>query len=101
MQLRVEAFRHPTEDLDRVKVALAELTPTKPVITRIRGQFGETIEMLVIDIKGKESEQLWQRLEPLAGEPDENGNSYVRLDKQSLFKGELKKGKSVRVTVKP
>ena len=101
VQLRVEAFCHPTEDLNQVMRALAELTPAKPAVTRIKGQFGEDMAILIVNSKGKEAEQLWKRLKPLADEPDDDGNSYIRLDKQFLLTGELKKGQSVKVMVKP
>lgn len=105
----VRVFAHATEDLDKVLTAARNTLPpeTKDTVTfkktTLTGHHGNPITLFEVRIKNKKVAQAF--LEKLASglsivdkealnseitQHLENGNLYIRLDKQSAYLGELR-----------
>jgi len=107
----LRAFAHATEDLEKVLTAVRNTLPPQladTVVfknTALTGHHGNPIVLIETRIKNRKVAQAF--LEKLAsclsiadkealnseiGQHLENGNLYVRLDKQSAYSGELRLG---------
>lgn len=107
----VRVFAHATEDVDKVIQAAMKLFPGKTVEelpfkrTKLTGHHGNPIVLLELKIKDRENvkafiEKLSNELTVLDKEflsthfeqHTKKGSFYLRLDKQSAYKGKLKLG---------
>ncbi|MFQ6056451.1 MAG: RNA-binding domain-containing protein [Methanosarcinales archaeon] len=117
ISLRVNA--HATEDEYRVKKALELFLPQDKIIEKsvVYGHFGNPIKIFQVDLKKKteckyfidfikeklNKEDLFNLNQEIADRVDNDCNFYLRFDKQSAYKGEVKlsdSGDSIAVGVK-
>jgi len=105
----IRVFAHATEEVEKVLIAVRNTLPTEAVDvvafskTALTGHHGNPIALLETRIKNRKVAQAF--LEKLASglslvdkealgreiaQHLENGNLYIRLDKQSAYTGELK-----------
>jgi RNA binding exosome subunit len=105
----IRVFAHATEELEKVLTAVHNTLPTESVDTvtfrktALTGHHGNPITLFETRIKNRKVAQAF--LEKLASglsvvdketlgseivQHLENGNLYIRLDKQSAYRGELK-----------
>ena len=114
--LHARTFCHATEDLCRVKTALENAVGKSEIrISRTEGHHGNPIFILETTLEewdgmdgffsrlGKED--IEELLSSLSSRIDESCDLFIRLDKQSAFKGETKLGRnddviSVRIHVR-
>ena len=106
----VRCFAHATEDPDRAIKAIQNILPANYVndiafeTHSLQGHYGNPILLFETKIRKKEvvlafAKDLFSHLEESyrrtihdeLGFPIENGNVYIRLDKQAAFEGELKR----------
>ncbi len=100
----VSAVVHSTEDSEKVAMAMATIFPFKFEISRFKakGHFGNPIEYLEVEIgRKREIRDFWNNLmRLLEGQKeeilrtierriDDQGNMYIRLDKQKAYLGEV------------
>jgi RNA binding exosome subunit len=113
----VSYLAHATEDKDRLAAAVERmLKVSAPEVAELEGHHGNKILHIRYHATGEAAAAIFDRivagLEPetrkeiatsLQAMTDEHGALYVRLDKQTLFKGKLKIGgrDSLRVRIKP
>ncbi len=99
--LHARALCHATEDLEKVKRALASATGTAEIqISRTEGHHGNPIFVLEATINGHEeiqdfferlpSEDLRTLLHSLPSRIDDGCNLFIRLDKQSSYDGKIR-----------
>lgn len=105
----IRAFAHATEDEEKVLVAIRNILPKETINivafkkTKLTGYHGNPIILLETRVKDRKVvEAIFERLssnlrilekELLSSEIErhlENGNLYIRLDKQSAYLGEFK-----------
>jgi RNA binding exosome subunit len=117
--VNIRIFAHATEDLDRVITAFHNILPSEFVDTLVykktalTGHHGNIITLLEARIKNRKFAQAFlEKLasslsmmdkETLSNEIDrhlENGNLFVRLDKQASYRGSLKFGSTDSIHVK-
>jgi RNA binding exosome subunit len=114
--MHARALCHATEDIDRVKQALATaIGPADIQVSKTEGHHGNLIFILEALVEDNDSirrfferlrrEDLKKILSSLSSRIDEKCNLYIRLDKQSSFLGVIKLGEnddvvSVRVRVR-
>ena len=115
----IRIFAHATEDLDRVITAFENILPPEFVDTSnykktaLTGHHGNLITLLEARIKNREFAQAFlEKLasslsmmdkENLNNEIDqhlENGNLFVRLDKQAAYRGSFKFGSTDSIHIK-
>ena len=107
--IEVRFFAHATEDPDKAIKAAQNILPTKYVnniafeMHRLEGHYGNPILLFETRLKKKEVtmafakdflshlEESYKTTHNELGLPIENGNVYIRLDKQAAFEGELKR----------
>ncbi|MGQ9641686.1 MAG: RNA-binding domain-containing protein [Candidatus Bathycorpusculaceae bacterium] len=104
----IRVFAHATEDADKVLKALYNVLPEAAVDTVIfkkrslTGHHGNPIILFEARLKGELAQEFFEKLSTGLGVLDkeqlsseirrhiENGNLYIRLDKQSAYLGEVK-----------
>jgi RNA binding exosome subunit len=105
----IRVFAHATEELEKVLTAARNTLPTESIDvvtfkkTTLSGYYGNPITLIQARIKDRKvGKRFLERLasclsivdkETLSSEIEqhlENGNLYIRLDKQSAYLGELK-----------
>jgi RNA binding exosome subunit len=114
----VSAVVYSTEDREKVAMAIATLFPFEFEIVRIpaKGHFGNPIEYLEVEItKKKQIKEFWNNLIELLGDQrnyiintleeriDDQGQLFIRFDKQKAYLGEVEvteKGDAVVVKAK-
>ena len=115
----VRAFAHATEDLDKVLAAVRNVMPQELACTvvfketALKGHHGNPITLFEARIKSRNMAQAF--LEKLASEMNmidkeqlnseilqhlERGNLYLRLNKQSSFRGKVKLGSTDPIHVR-
>ena len=106
----VRFFAHATEDPDKAIKAIQNILPAKYVddiafeMHSLQGHYGNPILLFEARIKKKEVAMAFAKdllshpqdsyrgtVHDELGLPIENGNVYIRLDKQAAFEGELKR----------
>jgi len=114
----VSAVVYSTEDREKVAMAMATLFPFEFEIVRTpaKGHFGNPIEYLEVEItKKKQIKEFWNNLIKLLGDQrnyiintleeriDDQGQLFIRFDKQKAYLGEIEvteKGDAVVVKAK-
>ncbi|WP_457548876.1 RNA-binding domain-containing protein [Archaeoglobus sp.] len=114
----VSAVVYSTEDREKVAMAMATLFPFEFEIVRntATGHFGNPIEYLEVEItKKKQIKEFWNNLIKLLGDQreyiintleeriDDQGQLFIRFDKQKAYLGEIEvteKGDAVVVKAK-
>lgn len=114
----VSAVVYSTEDREKVAMAIATLFPFEFEIVRVpaKGHFGNPIEYLEVEItKKKQIKEFWNNLIELLGDQrnyiintleeriDDQGQLFIRFDKQKAYLGEVEvteKGDAVVVKAK-
>jgi RNA binding exosome subunit len=101
-KLSFRVFQHATEDLDKVVSALKFVSGTDKVReSRAEGYYGNPIRILEADIGSrKEMDDFWSRVktaglypalaENLVERINNEGELYIRFDKQEAVKGRLR-----------
>lgn len=117
----LEALVHATEDLEKVAQAVLNLLPPelrdrdRASCEEVRGHYNNPIRILRLRLRGSEVEALLRFLADNMSEPDklsiretlglrvdEEGHLYMRFDKASAFRGEVRltnRGEAVKVRV--
>ncbi len=100
----VSAVVYSTENREKVAMAMATLFPFEFEIVRIpaKGHFGNPIEYLEVEIKRKRDiKEFWNNLIELLGDQrkyiintleeriDDQGQLFIRFDKQKAYLGEV------------
>ena len=100
----VSAVVYSTENREKVAMAIATLFPFEFEIVRIpaKGHFGNPIEYLEVEIKRKRDiKEFWNNLIELLGDQrkyiintleeriDDQGQLFIRFDKQKAYLGEV------------
>ena len=100
----VSAVVYSTENREKVATAMATLFPFEFEIVRIpaKGHFGNPIEYLEVEIKRKKDiKEFWNNLIELLGDQrkyiintleeriDDQGQLFIRFDKQKAYLGEV------------
>ncbi|ADB57101.1 RNA-binding domain-containing protein [Archaeoglobus profundus] len=103
-RILVSAVVYSTEDREKVAMAMATLFPFEFEIVRVpaTGHFGNPIEYLEVEItKKKQIKEFWNNLIKLLGDQkeyiintleeriDDQGQLYIRFDKQKAYLGEI------------
>jgi len=113
--LHARTFCHATEDLDRVRTALENAVGESELrVSKTEGHHGNLITILETTVEDADMmdrffsnlgrDDVEELLSSLNSRIDDSCNLFIRLDKQSAFKGEMKLGRnddviSVRVHV--
>ena len=111
LSVSAEAFCHPTEDADKVEKALAAVLDSPAEASEAETQFGQ--RMLLLQSTTKKSADIRKmlgRLAPLSRfvpdldkHLDDEGNIFLRLDKERAFEGILAphtSGEAIRVKIR-
>jgi RNA binding exosome subunit len=102
---RLEAFCFPTEEPEKVLLALKALTSIKPVKRSAETNFGS--KMSVFTVKTQKEQQIKKTTQKMSGlglnlpsMVTDEGFLTVMLDKQKAFQGEIKRGKGIKFCVR-
>ena len=103
--VEISVFAHATEDEEKVKQAVKQLTPNEAIFEtqKLTGHYDDPITLISISIaKKKEATELLQKiynrlssldrqtiLDSLENRIDPTGNLYLRLDKQRAYNGKF------------
>lgn len=114
--LHARAFAHATEDIEKVKISILNSVGNTIInVKRTEGHHGNPIEILESAIEdGDEIESFFRKLSvddlrtlhtTLQSRVDEGCNLFIKLDKQSALKGDIRLGSgddviSVRVKIR-
>ena len=116
--VEISVFAHATEDEEKVKQAVKQLTPNEAIFEtqKLTGHYDDPITLISISIaKKKEATELLQKiynrlssldrqtiLDSLENRIDPSGNLYLRLDKQRAYNGKftLHENDPIRIKIK-
>ncbi len=113
--VRIEAFCHPTEDLEKVKEAFMNISPVDPEIKRVTTHFHTNmfvlsavitrragISKVVSRIKELPSSDRVELLNTVDDRLDSDGNFFIRISKFSALDGkiELSDGEPIEIVLK-
>lgn len=99
--MHARAFAHATEDLDKVKVAMANVVgPVETSAVSTEGVHGNPLTILEADVTDPDDilrffskldrEDLQTLMRTLDKRVDEGCNLFVKIDKQSAFLGQVR-----------
>lgn len=120
LSAEISVIVHATEDPARVSVALRNVLPTslrdevKIVTQRLKGHHGNPIEILETELRKRkmidqffdylleilDGEHLSYLKNNLSTQMDEDGNLYVRLNKQAAYIGEIRSKEEDPIRIK-
>jgi RNA binding exosome subunit len=94
-RLEARAYAHATEDLDKVLRAVRNLVDGSLVITRLKGHYGNEIDVVTAEVRGCEATKALAYILKMLDELDFNifinsltihkNKIYIRINKQSAF----------------
>jgi hypothetical protein len=114
LSVKASCFAHATEEVERVKQALANIFPFEVEVkhSEARGQFGNPIVILEAEVTRQREiraflnmlmdalpEEELERLREEVEQRFEQGRFYIRLDKMKAYLGRLRLGQGLQVVL--